>query len=70
MSSDHIIYFVSGEVPEFLLGYNPFFCDCEMEVYVDCVVWWMCWVQCYEVNYALNSEFATSSSPLIYAGLI
>ena len=31
MSAHHLIYFVSGEVPEFLLGYNPFFCDCEME---------------------------------------
>ena len=31
MDADHLIYFVSGEVPEFLLGYNPFFCDCEME---------------------------------------
>ena len=31
MRADHLIYFVSGEVPEFLLGYNPFFCDCEME---------------------------------------
>ena len=26
-----IFSFLLGEVPEFLLGHNPFFCDCEME---------------------------------------
>ena len=28
---DKFYIFFLGEVPEFLLGHNPFFCDCEME---------------------------------------